>query len=1061
MKKGLLLIVGAISCLSLFSQLLTWTPNFPQESTASFSITVDASKGNKGLDFYTPASDVYVHTGVITNKSTSQSDWRYVKFNQNFNVPNAALNASYVGSFPVQKWQFTITGGIRAFYGITDPTETIQKISILFRNGNGSRVQRNADGSDMYIPVSDGTVKVKFTTPAYQPTFNPIPEPITKNFGDNISLTAVASSSPAATTMKIYFNGTVVQNAPGAATISANPVISTYGAQVVVAEAFDGANTVTDTLRFFVAAPNVIQALPAGVKEGANYEADQTAATLVLYAPGKTRVSVIGDLPGSNWSEQSAYQMKNTPDGNYWWVRVSGLTPGVEYAYQYYVDGSLKVGDAYTEKVLDPFNDQFIDAATYPSLKPYPVGLTNGMVSVLRTAAPAYNWQSTSFTRPDKRNLMIYELLVRDYLAKHDWKTLTDTLNYIKKLGINTIELLPFNEFEGNISWGYNPDFYFAPDKYYGPKNDLKAFIDSCHKRGIAVVMDIALNHSFGLSPMVQLYWDAANNRPAANNPWFNPVAKHGFNVGYDFNHESLDTRRFTSNVVGHWMNEYRIDGFRFDLSKGFTQTQTCDGNGENCDVNAWSFKDDSRIAIWKRYYDSIQLKSSGAYVILEHFAENIEEIELSNYGMLLWGNMNYNFGEAAMGWVSNSNIDGTLHVSRGWSNPYLVGYMESHDEERLMYKVLQLGNSSGGYNTKDSVTALKRLALSASFLLTMPGPKMIWQFGELGYDYPINYCQNGTVNSNCRTDPKPITWNYLQPSANVVITERIALFNVYKKLLQLRNDPLYAEAFTTGFISRSLGGGFKWLTLNSGGGKVVVVGNFDVVAQGGSVTFPAAGTWYDYLNAPGTFLATGGSQFINLQPGEFHVYTSSNVVVPVTLVSFTGRNLGAQNQLTWEVAAEQQLAVYELERSSDGVNFNFVAAIPATGSRFYNYTDVDIKNSPVYFYRLKKTDKDGRFTYSEVVKLAGHKNEISVVAQPNPFAGTAIFKISSPLNQAVVLRLSDLYGRTLFSRKLNVQAGDNIVGLPETTKLPAGTYIFNVEAAGKIINARIVKQGN
>ncbi len=154
---------------------------------------------------------------------------------------------------------------------------------------------------------------------------------------------------------------------------------------------------------------------------------------------------------------------------------------------------------------------------------------------------------------------------------------------------------MPFNEFEGNESWGYNPDFYFAPDKYYGPKNTLKEFIDSCHKKGMAVIMDIALNHSFGLSPMVQLYFDAANNRPAANNPWFNPVPKHAFNVGYDMNHESLATRYFVSRVVEHWLTEYKIDGFRFDLSKGFTQVQTCDASGNNCNVNNWGNYDASR----------------------------------------------------------------------------------------------------------------------------------------------------------------------------------------------------------------------------------------------------------------------------------------------------------------------------------------------------------------------------------------------------------------------------------------------------------------------------------
>ena len=72
---------------------------------------------------------------------------------------------------------------------------------------------------------------------------------------------------------------------------------------------------------------------------------------------------------------------------------------------------------------------------------------------------------------------MIYELLVRDFVAAHDWKTLQDTLSYLKRLGINAIEIMPFNEFEGNESWGYNPDFYFAPDKYYGTENALKALL--------------------------------------------------------------------------------------------------------------------------------------------------------------------------------------------------------------------------------------------------------------------------------------------------------------------------------------------------------------------------------------------------------------------------------------------------------------------------------------------------------------------------------------------------------------------------------------------------------
>ena len=85
----------------------------------------------------------------------------------------------------------------------------------------------------------------------------------------------------------------------------------------------------------------------------------------------------------------------------------------------------------------------------------------------MQTNAPAYSWQFPTFSRPDKIGLIIYELLLRDFLAAHDWKTLRDTLSYFKKLGINAIQLMPINEFEGNQSWGYNPDFYFAPDDLY------------------------------------------------------------------------------------------------------------------------------------------------------------------------------------------------------------------------------------------------------------------------------------------------------------------------------------------------------------------------------------------------------------------------------------------------------------------------------------------------------------------------------------------------------------------------------------------------------------------
>jgi hypothetical protein len=886
MKKILFFITTVFFLFKSQAQLLTWTPNFPVENDASQTliITMDATKGNMGLLNYTPTTDVYVHIGVITNLSTGPSNWLYVLFA--WGTTNPQAQAIYLGS---NKWKYTINGSLRTFFGISNPNEHIQKIAILFRNGNGSKVQRNADGSDMYVPVYDNSIlAVRFTDPPYQPLYVPQPEPIIKSVGDNIYLAAVANQT---SNMKLYLNGSVIQSASSTTSISATPVLSTAGMNVAVAEANNGSTTKTDTLRFYVSPGTTVSPLPAGVKDGINYESGDTSATLVLYAPQKMRVSVIGEFPGSNWAEQVQYQMNKTPDGNYWWLRVKGLTPATEYAFQYLVDASLKIAEPYTEKILDPDNDGGISSTTYPGLRPYPTGQTTGIVSLLQTASPQYNWQVNNFSKPDKRKLVIYELLLRDFLAAHDWNTLRDTLNYLKNLGINAIEIMPFNEFEGNSSWGYNPDFYFAPDKYYGPKNTLKQFIDSCHKKGMAVIMDIALNHSFGSAPMVKLYFDLANNRPAANNPWFNPVATHPYNVGYDINHESLATRYFFSRIVDHWLNNYKIDGFRFDLSKGFTQNNSC--TTTNCDtgpeVTAWSAYDASRIAIWKRYYDTLQLKSSGCYAILEHFADNTEEIELSNYGMLLWGNMSYNYQQASMGYSTGWNFEGGIYTVRNWTQPHLVTYMESHDEERMMYKNLQYGNSSGSYNIKDLYTALKRIEMCGAFLFTIPGPKHFWEFGEMGYDYSINTCTDGTINNSCRTDPKPIRWDYLQ---NI---QRLRLHDIFAALIQLRFHPLYKDVFLTNQISRDLANGFKWLQVNTDTSKICVIGNFDVVPLTSNITFQTAGTWWDYLNG-NTITATGSAQSITLQPGEYHVYLNRNVVntvtTPVSSVNATGNYL-------------------------------------------------------------------------------------------------------------------------------------------------------------------------
>jgi len=880
MMRLLLAVSAMVFAMTLQAQLLTWSPNFPVENdpAQSLVITVDATKGNRGLLNYNP-DDVYVHLGVVTSQSAG--NWRYDKFTWG-TTPPAAKAVSLGGN----KWQFTITGSLRSYFNVP-AGEVIQKVAILFRNGEGSndKVQRNADGSNMYIPVYSSAMGVRLLEPAMQPLFNPLPENQSLSVGTQQFKIAV--NKPGTVTFDAGTGSPQTVAVNNEHTFTAN--FTSSGFYNIRITATDGTTSATIEVPFTVGTiSSPTQALPAGLKDGINYGADHTSVTLVLHAPGKNLVTVIGDF--NNWTESSDYVMYRTPDGNKFWIRLTGLTPGTEYAFQYKVDNQLKIADPYTEKVLDPWNDHHITQATYPGLKPYPVGKTDGIVSVLQTAAPGYNWTVTSFNRPDKRGLVIYEVLLRDFLHAHDWKTLSDTLNYLKNLGVNAIELMPFNEFEGNISWGYNSSFYFAPDKYYGTKNALKAFIDTAHKKGFAVIMDLVLNHTYGASPLAQLYWDNQNNRPAADNPWYNTVAPHtAISFGDDFNHEREATKNFFNRVLQHWITEYKIDGYRLDFTKGLTQKPT------NSD-HAFSAYDASRIAIINGYANAIRAADPNAYIILEHLADNQEEKELADNGMLLWASVWTQYQEAAMGWLDNSNFSNGIHSARGWNQPHLVTFMESHDEERVMYKTIKYGNTSGTVNIRDTAQALKRMELAGAFLFTIPGPKMIWQFGELGYDYSRCYLSsNNDESGNCdkKLDPKPIRWDYLGQA------RRKQLYDAFSSQIKLRFHPWYKDLFQTGTISQSLSGGYKWIQVNSGdSSRLMVIGNFGVNPVTVNVSFPVSGAWYDYMNNTMLNLSST-THSIALQPGEYRIYVNRNVnnitTTPVVNIPTSGTTLEAK----------------------------------------------------------------------------------------------------------------------------------------------------------------------
>jgi 1,4-alpha-glucan branching enzyme len=861
MKRTVFLLLAFIFSISVSGQTVTTDPAIPSPSQP-VTITFDVT----GTDFAAKNLNEVWLWAWLENGAVD------VDAPTNVNPATAAQDAAKVTRSSTNPNLYSISLTATTFFN--KPAAEISTVGVLLKGRDWS----NGQTSDKFITFS-ANFSIAFTSPVSDIFF--------VNEGEVIEVT-VSSNQSASIIIKSP-EATLASSSGQVTEFSYSHTVSAQsGSVTITAEADNGSETKSTSFIYVIRTPTVSQVRPAGTIDGINYSADASTATLSLWAPGKSSVYVLGDFNG--WTIDPAFQMKQ--DGEHFWLEITGLTPGTEYAFQYLVDENVKIADPYADKILDP-DDRYIPSSSYPVLKTFPAEALSDQwyfnrLAVLQTNQPGYQWTVTDFARPPKEELIIYELLIRDFFGPDDrnYQNLIDTLGYFKRLGINAIELMPVMEFNGNESWGYNPTFLFAPDKYYGTKNKFKEFIDRCHQQGIAVILDIAMNHHDIPNPYVMMDFDFVNGQPQPDNKWFNVNATHPFNVFFDMNHESTYTQRYLDTVNYYWLNEYKVDGFRFDLSKGFTQTP----NQNN--VGAWSAYDASRIAILKRMADKIWEHSPDAYIILEHFADNSEEQELAEYrvgegkGMMVWGKMTDPYNQLTMGYPENSDIRGVYHETRGWSVPHLIGYMESHDEERLMVKNIQYGNATASYSVKDTLNSLARVRAATTLFYTIPGPKMLWQFGELGYDYSINYCPDGTIHQGCRVSPKPVRWDYREDS------HRYWLYDHTRDLIRLRKE---YDLFTHGSVTFSAGSSLvKQLILKNnpytpapaGADQMnaVVVANFDVVARDIAVEFPHTGTWYDYYVDEASVNVSGLSASVTLPPGGYKMFT--DVMLESTVVT-------------------------------------------------------------------------------------------------------------------------------------------------------------------------------
>lgn len=1012
--------------LSIEAQI-TVTPTFPTVDD-NITITYNSTQGNAALSSTTP---VYLHTGYTS--TASPNAWPTAV--QTWGTNNAATLMTDIGGGSHQK-----TLNVRSYYSI--PSGIVPpKLGMVFRNAASNLVGKAVAEGDIFQDIWDGTsFQTKIVTPSVA----------SMNVAIGATINVQCATSVTGNLRLLIDGTTVAPPVNGGMVLNYTITASNPGTHTVTFRANQaGLNQVDKIFTFSALPPVTVENPPAGTVPGVKDNGDGTV-TFAVRAPNKPFVYIPASW--NNWALDNTSLMKKSSDGNLFWLTIGGFTANQTYLYQLNVDGVV-VADPYSRTILDPNDDAGVSSTVYPNKPAYPAG-RSGYVTIYEHQKTPYNWQVASHNRPFKASLVIYELLVRDYTTKHSFQAVIDSFDHIKRLGVNAIQLMPVQEFENNDSWGYNPEFYMGLDKYYGPANKLKELIDLAHQNGISVILDVTFNHISGTSPLCQMYWNAAGSKPAVGNPWVNPDSRHLYSPTPDLNHESGWTKEYVKAAFKYWMDEFRVDGFRLDLSKGFTQNDRC--GGSQFDATCFSGYDAPRIAILKEYNNFVQAQAPGMYMILEHLCEAQEEQELGANGMMLWTKFHTNAKQAAMGYSSTSNLDvfSTKSTSfRSWDNyDRPVIYAVSHDEERMMVECKNNGNQVAGYSTRDVNTALRRMELLGAFLYTAPGAKMLWMFDELGYDYGID-------SYGGRTAAKPPIWQALSNA------ERLRLFKVTANLIKLRTQ--YPTVFSTSNHNPSDMNGAPWyhkhLHLSPSGGpfQVTIVGNFDVVAQTLPPYFQNTGTWYDYLTGqPFNVFSTGSNQTINLAPGEYRIFTDVQLpappegyvgwgtVIPVELVNFSVKNQGRDALLAWKTASEKDNAYFAIERSFDGQNFVEIGRVKGNGTTAtpmtYSFVDKDLSNG-TFYYRLRQVDinQDFKYTAIQSIKIQDGTKRVSVF--PNPVSDRLYVQNASNTEGGV---LTDNVGRVVQSFKV-VPSEIDLSGLA------MGIYVLKIGGE----NVKIVKR--
>jgi 1,4-alpha-glucan branching enzyme len=391
-----------------------------------------------------------------------------------------------------------------------------------------------------------------------------------------------------------------------------------------------------------------------------------------VHCPTAAALELVGEWTG--WEEQPI-ALASTRDGTYFWGQwpIASVTAPLGRASFHGTLYKLRLNQV--QLVQDPAADwvESSDPAKASRL------VDHGH----------YVWQTSDWQRPSWDSLIVYQLHPSRFAQRAGLRgldgitrELAEPAGYLRTVNASALLLMPTCEFAGDVGWGYNPSFFYAVESSYGGPDALKRLVDTCHRQGIAVLLDVVFNHA-GTSDNV--LWTVASGS------FFDGDTEWGAMINFD--HPQV--RHFFERNLIHFMRQYRVDGFRFDFTRviryGDTRTDFVRVPGSG---GGWEFMHGLRRAV----------HAEDARCLF--MAENLpNDWDLTRYGGPMdtqWcDDFHDRLVDAARGWSVLDQLAVAMRSSELYCNQWYepTNYPESHDEVgNLPNRIASVGMPGQGY---------------------------------------------------------------------------------------------------------------------------------------------------------------------------------------------------------------------------------------------------------------------------------------------------------------------------------------------------------------------------